>query len=112
MDAIRVQDGASFDYTCTGAVAAGDVIQIGDFLVGIASTTGAAGDKIGLSCSGVFDIVKNGTDTFTAGDKVYWDGTDAATSGLSGSGWDGQIGYCIADAAALDTVVRVLFATG
>ena len=59
MDAIRVSDGAAVDYICTGAVEAGDVIQVGDFLVGIASRSGATGEKIGLSVSGVFDIIKH-----------------------------------------------------
>jgi predicted RecA/RadA family phage recombinase len=109
MDAIRVQDGASIDYTCTGAVAAGDVIQIGDYLVGIASTIGATGEKIGLSVSGVFDIHKDSSSSFTAGDKVYWVSDEAATAGNgSSSAWDGIIGYAVADAATADSKVRVL----
>ena len=114
MDAIRVSDGATVDYICTGAVEAGDVIQVGDFLVGIASRSGATGEKIGLSVSGVFDIVKPNGTPFTAGDEVYWDGTDAsavAPSSSSGvTSWDGKIGYAVADAASADPKVRVLLA--
>lgn len=112
MDAIRVSDGAAVDYICTGAVEAGDVIQVGDFLVGIASRSGATGEKIGLSVSGVFDIIKPSGTTFSGGDAVYWDGTDANTSGPSsgGGGWDGKIGYAVADAASADPKVRVLLA--
>lgn len=71
------QDGSSINYTPETAVAAGDVLVIGD-LLGIARTAILAGQLGSLAIEGVFRVPKaTGADTaIPAGAKVYWDATN------------------------------------
>jgi predicted RecA/RadA family phage recombinase len=117
MNSIRLSDGATIDHVCTGTVKAGDIVVVGDDLAGIASCDAVAGDKIGLSVSGVFDFTTE-VNSADAGDKVWWTpepsgslsipwGALPSSSGAGSGNWDGFIGYAVQDAAG--GKVRVLF---
>ncbi len=101
-----VQEGNSIDYTAGAAVAAGDVIVIGE-LVGVAKTPIAANALGALAVKGVFDFAKatGGGSAISAGANCYWDDTNnVATTTAAGNK---LIGKCIKDAADADATVRV-----
>jgi len=102
------QYGNMLDHTPTGAVAAGDVVQIGK-LVTVAPRPIAANTLGAVAFEGVFYLPKPtgaGTD-YAAGSKVYWYSSQAVT-GVTGV----QAGYVVAAAATTDTSVRVTLFPG
>ncbi len=101
-----VHDGEAIDYTPGAAVAAGDVVVIGE-LVGIAKTPIAANALGALAVRGVFDFAKaTGVGTaISAGASVYWDdANNVATTTATGNK---LIGKCVKAAADADATVRV-----
>jgi predicted RecA/RadA family phage recombinase len=111
MEAVRVQEGNSIDYTPVSAVAAGEVVVVGS--IPLPAPRAIAAAALGsLDCEGVFDVLKDSS-TFTAGDAVYWDvdgtyvggtGIGAATSTASGNN---LMGFAVNDAATGALKVRV-----
>lgn len=106
-------EGDAVDYTPGSAVAAGAVVVIGTFPL-VATSAIAANKKGALAAKGVFKFPKT-TDTFTAGDAVYWDadGTPVTGDSLSGaadsSSATGElIGWATEDAATGDSYVVVM----
>lgn len=107
--AIKRRNGDKYDYTCTAAVAAGDVITLPGGIVGVAEVGGAIGDVIALTTVGVFEFKTDGA-AITAGAKVYLktDGTVTATAGSNtylGIAWT-------AGAATSGVTVQVKINTG
>ena len=104
--ATYVQEGASIDYTPSGAVAEGDVVVQGD-LVGVVVRPIEA-DRLGaLAVEGVFDFPKGtgSASAIAAGKKVYWDdGNQVATETAGGNTY---IGKTILAATDDDETVRV-----
>ncbi|GJQ27810.1 MAG: hypothetical protein HBSAPP02_28420 [Phycisphaerae bacterium] len=101
-----VHDGGAIDYTPGAAVAAGDVVVIGE-LVGVAKTPIAANALGALAVRGVFDFAKaTGVGTaISAGANVYWDdANNVATTTATGNK---LIGKCVKAAADADATVRV-----
>jgi len=101
-----VHDGGAIDYTPGAAVAAGDVVVIGE-LVGVAKTPIAANALGALAVRGVFDFAKaTGAGTaISAGANVHWDdANNVATTTATGNK---LIGKCIKAAADADATVRV-----
>ncbi|MCK6485456.1 MAG: DUF2190 family protein [Phycisphaerae bacterium] len=101
-----VHDGAAIDYTPGAAVAAGDVVVIGE-LVGVTKTPIAANALGALAVRGVFDFAKaTGVGTaISAGANVYWDDTNnVATTTATGNK---LIGKCVKAAADANATVRV-----
>ena len=92
MQAKRLSNGISVDYTPSGAVSAGDVVIVGG-IVGVAPRDIAANVKGVLDVSGEFQFTKkaDAAINFAAGDRVYWDDTNnQATSTATGNtflGW-------------------------
>lgn len=106
MKARYVQKGESIDYTPSSAVAAGDVIVIGD-IVAIAKLDIAAGTLGSLAVVGAFDVVKATTEgsALAAGSKIYWDAANqVATATATGNIYMGESIVAAVDA---DTTVRV-----
>jgi predicted RecA/RadA family phage recombinase len=111
--AVFVQEGNQIDYTPGSAVAAGDVIEVGN-RVFVAKTPIEANVLGALATRGVFDVVKV-SGAITAGAGVYWDNDGNPVGGTAGSGAATSVaangkfmGYAIAAAAETDTTVRVL----
>ena len=99
----RVHSGCEVDYTPTSDVAAGDVVVQGS-MVGVANRDITANELGALTVDGVFDFTK-GSDTITAGAKVYWDDTNNVATTTSTS--NTYIGMAVAAAASGDATVRV-----
>lgn len=92
----------------TITITAGAAISSGDFVVqgnlsGVAVADAANGEQVVLKLTGVFELPKTAAQTYTAGDLLYWDGSAAVTSVVTGA----VIGAANADAASADTVCDV-----
>ena len=99
----RVHNGCEVDYTPSSNVTAGDVVVQGS-MVGVANRDIAANELGALAVDGVFDFAK-GSDTITAGAKVYWnDSSNVATTTSTSNTY---IGMAVAAAATGDSTVRV-----
>lgn len=101
MKAKYVQRGDLIDYTPTEAVAAGDVVILGDF-VGVALRDIAANKLGALQTSGIFDFLKVAGE-MTAGTLLYWN-TSVKKATITAGAYK-YIGKVIADAADADTNV-------
>ena len=103
-----IQEGATIDYTPGSAVAAGDVVVLGD-LIGIAKRPIDANAIGSLSVEGVFDVPKaTGVGTAIAvGAIVYWDVADSEAKEDSETGANKLLGKVIAAAGDDDAKVRV-----
>ena len=111
-----IQEGQAIYYTPSAAVDAGDVVVIGNKIVGIAKLDIAASALGALALEGVFDIVRADTIAFTAGDAVYWDADGDPDGGTAGTGAATDtddtaanilIGYALADVADAVTNLTV-----
>jgi len=104
MIARYVQKGEAIDYRPSEAVAAGDVVVLGN-LVGIARLDIAANTLGSLAVVGVFDVEK-ATGVVTLGAAVYWDATNhKATTTATGNPY---LGKAVLAAESADEQVRVL----
>jgi len=103
-----VQAGDVIDYTPGSAVAAGEVVVLGD-LVAIAPRAIAANEVGALALEGIWDVPKeSGTASgSTAGTVYYWDAGNEVATTDSDSGTNKQIGHSVADADAGDETVRI-----
>ena len=111
--AVFVQEGNQIDYTPAAAVAAGDVVEVGN-RVFVAKTPIAANTLGALATRGIFDVVKV-SGAISAGDGIYWDNDGNPVGGTAGTGAttkvvaDGKfMGYAIQDAAETATTVRMI----
>lgn len=89
-NAVFRRNGDKIDYSCTGKVAAGDIIKLPGGLVGVAEVGGAAGDVIALTMRGVYEL--NSVGAIAQGALVYLtsEGKATATKGtntLIGTAW-------------------------
>ena len=85
MKAVFYQDGKRIDIVQSGDIDSGDIVVIGE-LIGVQTNQIKKDEKGSVAVSGVFQVVKKSADTFTAGQKVYWDNTlKQATSTASGN---------------------------
>jgi predicted RecA/RadA family phage recombinase len=85
MQAIFRHDGNSIDHTPASAVAAGDVVVLGNNLVTVAKVDIEA-DRLGaVATRGVFDVVKDASD-ITGPTEAYWDADGDPVGGTAGSG--------------------------
>lgn len=103
--ATHVQEGEQIDYTPVGALAAGDVVDLGT-CVGITFKPIEAGELGVLVIEGVFDVAKYTGEAISLWAPVYWDvGTTTATGTVGYS--EATIGKCVKEALAGDSTVRV-----
>lgn len=110
MNARFYQNGKTIDYTPVAAVAAGDVVVIGN-IIGIAQTDIAAGALGAVDIEGVFEFKKTASAVVTAGAAVFYDGTAETVDGTAA---DGKVfaGYAVKAAAAADATVFVKINVG
>lgn len=104
-EARLIAKGDSIDYTPAGAVAAGQVVVVGE-VVGVAPRAIAAGELGSLRMTGIHEMAKIGATAIGAGVPVYWD--DAANVVTPTAGSLKLIGVCAQAALSADTVVRVI----
>ena len=104
MKAVFYQDGKRIDIVQSANIESGDIVLIGE-LIGVQTNQIQKDEKGSVAVSGVFQVVKKSADTFTAGQKVYWDNTlKQATSTASGNT---LMGITVAQAGASDIIVFV-----
>lgn len=106
MSATKKSEGQRIDYTPSIAVAAGDVVVIGD-IVAVATEPIAANALGAVDVEGVFTFPKATTSAsaITAGAKLYWDASGDVATTTAGS--NKTAGYAIADAGATAATVDV-----
>ena len=104
MKAVFYQDGERIDIVQSNDIESGDVVLIGE-LIGVQTNQIKKDENGSVAVSGVFKVVKKSADTFTAGQKVYWDNTlKQATSTASGNT---LMGITVAQAGSSDSNVLV-----
>ena len=74
-----VQPGNTITLAAPYAVASGDGLLVGA-IFGVATAAAANGDPVETVLVGVFDLKKIASQTWSAGDKVYWDNTAKETT--------------------------------
>lgn len=72
-EATLYKDGAKVDFTLTGATNVGDVVPLGTSMVGIACSSGLAGEEIALDVRGIYTINAATANTIAVGDVVHFD---------------------------------------
>lgn len=105
--ATKVGEGQMIDHAHTAAVAAGEILKVGE-LVLIASRKAEANENIGWHTCGLFDFPKL-VGAMTKGAKLYWD--DAGKVATLTVGSNRGIGFVqtAVGAGAGELIVRVLF---
>ncbi|NLF33067.1 MAG: DUF2190 family protein [Planctomycetes bacterium] len=114
MKARFIHDGLSIDYTPATDVAAGDVIELGEW-IGIAKLDIAAGTLGALAVAGgVFDV-QHAADAIEAHALVHWDADGDPVGGTAGTGaatatstGNKAMGVCLVAATETDATVRIL----
>ena len=102
-------EGASINYTTTGNVTEGALIQFTN-IVGVALNTATTGDTLPCAIVGEFELTKvAAADTgFTQGDAVYVSSTGKINNTATG---DLLVGYATAAAVTGATAVNVVLAS-
>jgi predicted RecA/RadA family phage recombinase len=100
-----VQQGWDIDYTPGSAVDAGDLVSQG-YLHAVTHLDIAASALGAVHIQNLYDCLKEATtDTYTAGDLVYWDATNAYATKTPTNRF---LGICVLAATATATTVRIL----
>ena len=107
-----IQSDETLDYTPTSAVAAGDVVVLGEIL-GIAKTAIPADTLGALALEGQFAVPKatGGGTALTRGTEVYWDATNVRVT-TDASGGKPRFGLVTTAASDDDATVDVLLTGG
>ncbi len=71
-EAVEFQNGTVIDYTLSEDVNVGDVIPLGDDMVGIAVVSGLTGEQITLELEKVWKINATTADAISVGKVVYF----------------------------------------
>lgn len=74
-EAVEFQDGTVIDYTLSEDVNVGDVIPLGDDMIGIAVVSGLTGEQITLELEKVWKINATTADAINVGNVVYFNAT-------------------------------------
>ena len=103
-------EGSRINYTATGDVTEGSLIQFTN-IVGVALNTAVTGATVPCAITGEFTLTKPAAATagFTQGDAVYVTSTGAINSSATG---DLFVGYASAAAATGATSVDVILGGG
>ena len=100
-----IHRGDSIDHTPAAAVAAGEVVIVGN-LIGVATHSIAAGILGAIALVGVFAFDKSGSTgpVFAVGDEVHWDAVNELAVHAAAGTY--PLGICTEAAGASDTSVR------
>jgi len=88
-----------------GGVTSGQLVVIGS-LIGVASTTQAAGVNVEIVTTGVFDLPAKPTDEFAVGDLLYWDAANSYLTKTAGTGSKPLVGVAVSAKPASVAIVR------
>lgn len=116
MQATFVHDGTTIDHTPASAIAAGEVVVLGN--VALVAKGPIEANRLGaLATCGVFDFVKQSGVAFSVGDAIYWDDNNNYANKTTTGAYVG-IAVAAADANAgrvrgrLDSLANVLAVGG
>jgi hypothetical protein len=109
--AVFIQSGTAIPDPSTTTRYPGDVVNLGTIPLPVRPTDPNQTGANTFDMDGVWDVPKT-TDTFTAGDAVYWNSTGSpvvgtVSTGAATSSTGNLMGLAIKDAATGDTYVRV-----
>ena len=82
-----------------GGVTSGQLVVIGS-LIGVASTTQAAGVNVEIVTSGVFELPKVAADDIAVGDKLYYNAAGPNLTKTAGTGSKPLVGVAVKAAGA------------
>ncbi len=82
-----------------GGVTSGQLVVIGA-LIGVASTTQAAGANVEIATSGIYELPKVAADDVAVGDKLYWDAAQSKLTKTAGTGSKPLAGVAVKAAGA------------
>lgn len=101
-----IQPGDTIDVTAPYDVASGAGALVGS-LFGVAAKAALSGASVPLAVTGVFDLVKTGSQAWTVGARIYWDDTAKACTTTAST--NKLIGVAVAavGSGAGETVGRV-----
>lgn len=108
MKAKFVQRGEIVDYIPASNVAAGDVVVLGDGLLGIAKLDIEAGKLGALALDGIYDVAK-GSGAIAQWAILYWDATNSVVTTTATAI---VFGVAVLAAESDDTSVRALLRSG
>lgn len=74
-----LQPGDSLTFIAGGTITAGQVVKVGQ-IIGIAMHGASSGQPYTIKTEGVFRVTKVGSQAWTAGAIVYWNGTAFTTT--------------------------------
>lgn len=98
-----VQRGDVIDHTPDAAIAAGEVVVLSEYLIGVAVLAIPAGKLGSLVIEGIVDVPKVGS-AFSVGDMAYYDEADEEVNTDSANPFLGKV---VEDAASGDATVKV-----
>lgn len=101
-----VQPGKALEVTMPDAKTAGDGVQIGTALFGVAVDTVSSGAAGIIWTEGVYTLAKTTGQAYAAGARVYWNNTTQKLTTTTGGNL--QVGVAVAAAASSDTTANVL----
>jgi len=102
-----VQDGKSLDFTASGTITSGQLVQVGN-LHGVATTGATTGQQVVLQLEGVYTLPKlvaAAGDACVLGEPVYF--SSGSVSGTDASGTRLPVGIAMEAAAQAVTTVKV-----
>ncbi|WP_201353824.1 DUF2190 family protein [Hydrogenimonas urashimensis] len=81
--AVEIQEGKTIDYDLAADTNVGDIVELGDGMVGIATVSGVSGETIALKIEGVYEIAAATADAIAVGDELYFDATNGVVTKTS-----------------------------
>lgn len=102
-----IQDGSTIEITAGADIDAGEMVLVGS-RVGVSVNDIANGAVGVLAMEGVYEVLKEGSDTPAQGGILYFNATNKSATTTAST--NKTIGYAWAAAAAGDTTVKVRLA--
>jgi predicted RecA/RadA family phage recombinase len=100
-----VLGGDTIQFVLAANCLAGDIINIGAAMSGVAMNSGSTGDTIAVKLRGVFTLPKTTSLVITAGDEVYF---NTGTGKVTKTKTDKCLGVAWQSALTNDTTIEVL----
>lgn len=101
-----VSTGERLSFTSGADIASGDAVQLGA-LFGVATGDIATGDDGTIKLTGIFDLTKAPSQSWSVGVKIYWDSTNWwATTTATGNTLIGAVAAAVGGGAS-ETIGRV-----
>lgn len=101
-----IQPGKAVAVTMPDAMTAGDGVQVGTALFGVAVDTCTSGATGVIWTEGVFDLAKTTGQAYAAGARIYWNSSTKKTTTTTGGNL--QAGVAVDAATSGATTARVL----